>query len=637
MRILLVEDDELISKALEKILSGQNYMVDVATNGQMGWEFVEAFVYELIILDIVLPQLDGIRFCRRLREQGYQIPVLLLTAQNSSNDKVMGLDAGADDYVVKPFEMTELLARIRVLLRRSSTSTLVTLEWSKLCLDPSLCKVTYRDQPLHLTPKEYRLLELLLRNHHRVFSRSAILDHLWPYEQAPSEDAVTVHIKDLRRKLKKLGAPSDLIETVYGQGYRLKQQEETTVAKEAISATPQSQGNLSDQRIKAELKTVWEKHRTLNQDRLALLEQTVAKLLKQRLAKEQMQAAQQVAHKLAGALGIFGFTAASEVARSIEEKFDHFLDFKSPIQHHALLLSQQLKALKMLIENPNSNPVTAVKHPLLQPKGIANHSLLLIFDDDAKLARQCVKLATDRGLSVTVSANLSALEDRNFANEKERMMGDIIVLNLALADAMKTDLAHLAEIVNQTPPTPVLLFTTQNSLANRVKVSALAAHVSLHKSMAPEAVLDLVEKVRSHRHTTAANIMAVDDDPNLLAGMRSLLEPFGLRLTTLDQPHQVLPVLEECLPDLLLLDLKMPQFSGVELCQVLRNTPQWSGLPILFFTAHANNTTLSQMYAAGANDCISKTVSPSELVTRILNCTERNRLLRCATHLAIRA
>ena len=225
MRILLVEDDELVSQALEKILLSQDYVVDIATNGELGWELVEAFAYDLIVLDIVLPKLDGIHLCRRLRESGYQIPVLLLTGQDSSTDKVMGLDAGADDYVVKPFEVTELLARIRVLLRRSSISGPVTLEWAHLRLDPGLCQVTYRDQLLTLTPKEYRLLELFLRNHNRVFSRSAILDHLWPYEQAPSEDAVTVHIKDLRKKLKQAGAPRDFIETVYGQGYRLKQLE----------------------------------------------------------------------------------------------------------------------------------------------------------------------------------------------------------------------------------------------------------------------------------------------------------------------------------------------------------------------------------------------------------------------------
>jgi DNA-binding response OmpR family regulator/HPt (histidine-containing phosphotransfer) domain-containing protein len=585
----------------------------------------------------VLPQLDGICFCRQLREQGYQIPVLLLTAQNSSNDKVMGLDAGADDYVVKPFEMTELLARIRVLLRRSRASTLVTLEWSKLCLDPSLCKATYGEQPLHLTPKEYRLLELFLRNQHRVFSRSAILDHLWPYEQAPSEDAVTVHIKDLRRKLKQLGAPGDLIETVYGQGYRLKQQEDMEPPQAPVSRPP----NKLAQRIKVELDTVWEKHRVLNQERLALLERAAAGLLKRRLKTEQIQAAQQVAHKLSGALGVFGFAEGSQLVRSIEALFETCASLDSNLlrQQQALVLSQQINALKALLENSiDRDDIASANHLILKPENTGNRcSLLLIFDDDAELARRWVALATGRGLSVEVVMSLSALRDRIFSKATSDVSGDIIVLNLALAEALETELALLAILVNQTPPIPVLLLTTQHSLTNRVKVSPLVAHVSLQKSLAPEPILDLVETVRSYCHHTAANVMVVDDDPSLLAEMRSLLEPLGLRLTTLDQPHQVLPVLEECLPDLLVLDLKMPHFTGVELCQVLRNMPQWNRLPILFLTAHADSDTLTQMYAAGANDCISKTVGPSELVKRILNCTERNRLLRCAANLAIHA
>lgn len=128
MRILLVEDDECIYKPIEKVLDSQHYVVDVATDGQIAWELVTTFHYDLILLDVVLPKLDGIGLCQRLRTHDYQTPILLLTGQNSSTDKVMGLDAGADDYVVKPFEFPELLARIRVLLRRNSSPILPVLE-----------------------------------------------------------------------------------------------------------------------------------------------------------------------------------------------------------------------------------------------------------------------------------------------------------------------------------------------------------------------------------------------------------------------------------------------------------------------------------------------------------------------------
>jgi DNA-binding response OmpR family regulator len=222
MRILLVEDDDRIAKALAQTLKDRQYIVDIATDGEMGWDCIEAFDYDLVLLDVMLPKLDGISLCQRLRRSGYTIPVLMLTARDTSDDKVMGLDAGADDYVVKPFDLPELAARIRALLRRGNATLPPVLEWERLRLDPGTCEVTYAGQRLHLTPKEYGLLELLLRNSPRVLSRSTILDRLWSFEDPPTEEAVKVHIKDLRKKLRSVGSPPDLIQTVYGLGYRLK-------------------------------------------------------------------------------------------------------------------------------------------------------------------------------------------------------------------------------------------------------------------------------------------------------------------------------------------------------------------------------------------------------------------------------
>lgn len=223
MKILLVEDDNRIADALAEALTDQYYTVDIALNGQAGWEFVELFPYDLIVLDVMLPKLDGISLCQQLRKKGYSMPILMLTAKDSSTDKVTGLDAGADDYVVKPFDLRELMARIRALLRRGNTILPPVLEWENLRLDPSNCEVTYKEKLLHLTPKEYRILELFLRNTHRVFSRSEIIEHLWSFDELPGEETVKVHIRSLRQKLKLVGAAADVIETVYGLGYRLKQ------------------------------------------------------------------------------------------------------------------------------------------------------------------------------------------------------------------------------------------------------------------------------------------------------------------------------------------------------------------------------------------------------------------------------
>jgi DNA-binding response OmpR family regulator len=222
MRILLVEDDQRIAIALMETLRDRQYQVDLGEDGEIAWEFLQAFSYELILLDVTLPKLNGIQLCQRLRKAGIQTPVLMLTARDSSSDKVLGLDAGADDYVVKPFDLAELTARIRALLRRGTTVLPTVLEWGDLRLNPSSYEVNYGENLLHLTPKEYQLLELFIRKNKMVLSRSLILDNLWSFEEPPGEETVKVHIKDLRKKLRIAGAPPDFIETVYGVGYRLK-------------------------------------------------------------------------------------------------------------------------------------------------------------------------------------------------------------------------------------------------------------------------------------------------------------------------------------------------------------------------------------------------------------------------------
>lgn len=222
MKILIIEDDERLSEAVAEDLSDQNYTVELALDGLSGFELANAFHYDLILLDLMLPQLDGITVCKRLRSAGNTTPVLMLTARDTTGDKVVGLDAGADDYLVKPFELQELAARTRALLRRQQTNFAPALTWGGLKLDPNACEATYEASDLGLSPKEYRLLEMFLRGGRRVYSRTQILDHLWAFECCPEEDTVRAHIKGLRQKLKSAGAPPDLIETVYGLGYRLK-------------------------------------------------------------------------------------------------------------------------------------------------------------------------------------------------------------------------------------------------------------------------------------------------------------------------------------------------------------------------------------------------------------------------------
>ena len=223
MRILVVEDDIQLGEMLTEALTDKQYVVDVAKDGEVAWDWIKIIEYDLILLDVTLPKLNGLTFCQQLRQRNFAIPVLMLTARDTVADKIIGLDAGADDYMVKPFDLQELMARIRALLRRGKGGATSTFSWGNLLLNPSTYEVSYEDKMLHLTPKEYALLELLVSNGRRVLSRAGIINRIWSLDDTPSEETVKSHIKSLRHKLRLAGADEDFIETVHGLGYRLKQ------------------------------------------------------------------------------------------------------------------------------------------------------------------------------------------------------------------------------------------------------------------------------------------------------------------------------------------------------------------------------------------------------------------------------
>lgn len=628
MRILIVEDDEVTAKALTTVLSNQNYVVEAVRDGQAGRELAEAFTYDIILLDVILPKLDGVSLCRTLRRSGHQMPILLLTGRDSTQDKAAGLDAGADDYLVKPFEPEELVARVRALLRRGSSTSQPVLEWGSLRLDPTSCEVTNEMHPLQLTPKEYSLLELLMRNSRRVFSCAAILEHLWPYEETPGEEAVRTHIKGLRQKLKAAGGAADVIETVYGIGYRLKPLEATTKAlgadwvpalskrcSDAIKPAPTPDGDQTRQQTLMALAGVWERFKGRISEQVEVLEQALAALLKQTLDLELRLKAEQEAHTLAGSLGTFGFTQGSRLARQIE----HLLGAgKSQGKIEVRELRRLVETLRGEIER---NPDTSVSAPLT---GNESRPLLLVIDSDRQLARQLVREADTVGIRAEVATSLSAAR-----SAIAQLNPDVVLLDLSVAKTTEDGLTLLAQLRKRTPPVPVLVFTARDSLTDRLEVARAGGHTFLQKPVPPNQVLETVTQVLQRAKKGAETVvMVVDDAPQILATLRKLLEPWGLAVTTLDDPRRFWETLVSSDPDLLILDIKMPHLSGVELCQVVRNDSRFRFLPILILTGQTDATTINQVFAMGADDFVSKPIVGPELVTRIINRLERIKLLR---------
>lgn len=220
MRILVVEDDTGIAQFLHQGLTEAGYAVDVAPDGLTGLDYAIAAEYDTIVLDVLLPKLDGINLLRQLRQQGYQTPVLLLTARDTVQDRVLGLDAGADDYLIKPFDFGELLARLRALLRRPPLQLDSILQVGDLEMNTLQRVVQRGDRTIDLSPREFSLLEYLMRHQNQVLSRTQIAQHVWSFDFYGDFKVIDVYIGYLRRKLDQEGA-YPLIQTIRGVGYRI--------------------------------------------------------------------------------------------------------------------------------------------------------------------------------------------------------------------------------------------------------------------------------------------------------------------------------------------------------------------------------------------------------------------------------
>jgi two-component system, OmpR family, response regulator len=402
--------------------------------------------------------------------------IMLLTARGDSSDKIMGLDAGADDYMVKPFDAQELLARIRALQRRGTSSPSVCLEWGDLLLDPVRCEVRYAGQLLSFRPKEYALLELMLRSPQRLFSRSDILNHLWTFDEPPNESTIKAHIKGIRQVLRSVKA-EDLIETVYGQGYRFN--------PELSKPTPKPEQAELTRSVVAQ---VWQQMKGVSFERLSVLEAAIAALKDGSFAPEHRTQAEHSAHKLAGSLGTFGLMEGSEIAAQLEERFETTVKWRS----------QDIK---------------------------------------------------------TVTQQITTLREK---------------------------LEHYSQPLEPAP-------TSQDA---------------------------------------TITVLGIDDDDVLLNGLAEFLRSQQINLVPLSNLDEVWTMLQTVQPDLILLDVEMPQMNGLDLCQEIRQHPQWHWLPIIFLTAHQDGATQLRGFQTGADDYLNKPVVPAELATRIQNRVARTRAIR---------
>jgi PAS domain S-box-containing protein len=500
MKILVVEDDELVVHALTTILTNQNYAVEAAADGREAWDLVQIFDYDLIILDLIIPKLDGISLCRQIRDRGLKTPILLLTGLDSSHDKAVGLDAGADDYLVKPFDSEELVARVRALLRRGSLASQPVLEWGDLKLDPSSCEAAYAQKQLALTPKEYALVELFLRNSRRVFSCDAILEHLWSYEDTPGEEAVRTHIKGLRQKLKVAGANSDLIETVYGIGYRLKPLEERGRGRDGgmgrwgegemgRKSNPKSKipNPKSSQETIAAIAGVWQRYKGRVAEQINVLERAAEALSLNTLSEELQDAARKEAHTLAGSLGTFGFPQGSQLAREIE----NLLKADRPLEPTAAIALRDLvRSLRQETEGQAVNDKTTAKDDR-QQNTTQTEAHLLAVDDDPQILGILPALLNPWGFQVTT------LDDpRRFQETLAATSPDLLILDVEMPHINGIDLCQAVRSDSRWSDLPILFLTVHNDAAILERVFGAGADDFVSKPIVgPELVTRIINRL----------------------------------------------------------------------------------------------------------------------------------------------
>ena len=608
MKILIVDDDEILVDLLKSSLASQRHIVDAAEDGQIGWEYVQTGEYELVLLDVNLPGLDGVSLCEKMRSEGYATPILLMTAMNASQDRILGLDAGADDYLTKPLDLGELNARIRALSRRGQVATTSVLDVNGLVLDPSSCEVSYQQQPIKLTAKEYGLLEIFLRNPARVFSRAQILDKIWTFDDPPLEESVKAHIKGLRKKLKQAGVVN-WIENVYGIGYRLN----PNVA-ESSQVTADNDATSVEHEFERKMEQMWLKHQAKMSERLEVLLEAVSRVKQGSLSSQLQHSAERAAHKLAGVLGMFSRDAGTDIAREIE----------TLLQDNSELDNEQKKQFISLVKDLDS---LLELDATATAETIAETNLLLI-SANIQLAKELQQLAKTQGLGWHRVDNITQartwLKDNNLAYA--------VVIDTQAANNETEYLALVNELNARTPAIPSIVLSKVDSLNNRLAANRAGVSSFLIEPAAASTIWQTTSQSIARNQKAIASILIVDDDEVFLNTLRSILEPWGMKLTTLESPSNFWQMLQLIKPDLVILDVEMPEINGIELCQILRSDPDWQELPVLFLTARQDAKTIQQIFEIGGDDYISKPVVGAELVARINNRLERSRLLhRLAT------
>ena len=643
MKLLIIEDEIQLLEILKTSLKNR-YVIDSAQDGLQGLQLVGKGKYDLILLDRSIDGIDGLEFCQQIRQQGNQVLVMIMSTQGSTHDRVSGLDAGADDYLVKPFALSELEARIRALLRRRMVTELPVLTWGPLAIEPTRCNVSYHGTPVMLTTKEYGILELLLRHQDRIYSQRALLEALWSLDNGPrGEETVRTHMKRLRQKLKPIGA-GDLIETVYGLGYRLNPTLNAPPTSIAITSPssgapkvdPSDPEGRAIESSQAQLVAqFWEKQAAKVLRRIQILDHSVQALQRNPSDEDLRSQIRQEGHILVGVMGSVCMAEHLPTLQALSTWISGaHLNTPSEIQ----VLHKQLGMLTQMLEAATSGNVIHVQETVVTGERLPDRRILVV-DDDREWVTQLMNEAYRWGIQMVRAA------DPNLAvSAIERACPDAVILNASInigstmgsTQVSTTAIEFLKHLMYHCPRVPVWVVTDESDnellAADRIAISTYRGQGFFRKSIPLATLMGLINQSllneAPHHSVPEAKILLVDDDRLMLSLLKGILEPWGMQVTTCNAPRQARKMLSDVKPDLMVLDFEMPEMNGIEVCEQTRNDMNTATLPILFLTARRDADTMQKVFSAGADDYVSKPVIAPELMTRIFNRLERSQLFR---------
>jgi diguanylate cyclase (GGDEF)-like protein len=627
MKLLIIEDDQQLAEILKNNLKNR-YVIDVANDELHGLQLLTDNSYDLILLDSGAGAIDGLTLCQDLRQAGNQVLIMLMSSQNTIIDRVMGLDAGADDYVVKPVALGELEARIRALLRRRTVSELPILTWGKLRIETLSCNVFYDGIPLGLTTKEYSIVELLLRQKERIFSQRALLDALWPSDNNPrGEETVRTHMKRLRQKLRPVGA-ADLIETVYGLGYRLNPALKLAM-EVGISSSSDSIAVVAkqDESQDSTITQFWEKQSGRFLQRIAALDH-LSQALQRNLSDQELRS--QVQRDCIQLVGAIGGVCFSEALPNVKT-FGQWLQI-SPLTTPTEIqnLRQQIALLGQLLEGIRQGGNDRSSRLESRTGAILDNNIeqrILMVDPDREYVTELMAAGHRWGLEIIRTTSSSAARE-----SISRVCPDILLVDCSSGTLDNISLLQMFR--TRCPSVPICILADGDAV-DRVAIEELGGHGFYRKSIPKNVLLQRIQESLPTRQSRnlimGAKVLVVDDDRVMLAFLKGILEPWGFQVTLCNDPSECLSLIKSDRPDLLILDLEMPQVHGLVLCEQLRSHPETALLPILVLTAHKDLENIQKVYSAGADDFVSKPVITPELMTRIFNRLERADLVKQQT------